>query len=121
MVAALHFSQDLRLLNHREEVIVDQEVIEPLADVALSITVLDPPPSVLSDFLVQLPKSISPAQLEEVPEALAFDVGEARVLVSHHRHVDVDLLMTNVHVSTDYHTLSFGLQLLAVLVKGLLV
>lgn len=121
MITSLHITQNLRLLHHRKEGLIDQEIIQPFPDISLPVSILNPPPSILFYPRIQFPKSINPTHIQEPFDALPLLRRESRVLVRIRREVDVDFLVADVQITADDHSFAFLLEALAITMKGFLV
>lgn len=121
MITPLHITQNLRLLNNRKEGLIDQEIIQPLPDISLPISILNPPPSILLHRWIQFPKSIHPTHIQETLDALPLLWRETWMFVGKGSVMDVDLFVADVQVATDDHSFAFFLEVLAVTMEGFLI
>lgn len=107
MVAAHHVVVDSRVLDVLHELLVDDEVVQPPADVLGSSSGSHTPPRVLDGCGIQMPECVDPSQSEELREAVSFLYGEARSPLVSLGSRDVDFLVHNVQVSTPDYWLVF--------------
>lgn len=121
MITPLYITQNLRLLNNMKEGLIDQEIIQPLPDISLPISILNPPPSILLHRWIQFPKSIDPTHIQETFDAFSLLWCKTWMFVGKWSEMDVDLFVTDVQITANDHSFAFFLEVLTVTMEGFLI